>query len=132
MADKLQAFGFQAGALGPDHIQGRLAALFLIAKAGSDFVPARQILAGLLPGRISCLDLVNTLEQSLVRWLQISEFWRDAVLGLLILLAVRLFVPPMLIDDLDQVPRIQSNSHPQAFSTAVSRRVPDGFTRGKK
>jgi rhamnose transport system permease protein len=32
--------------------------------------------------------MIDTLEQSLIRWLQISEFWRDAVLGLLILLAV--------------------------------------------
>lgn len=32
--------------------------------------------------------LIDTLEQSLIRWLQISEFWRDAVLGMLILLAV--------------------------------------------
>ena len=32
--------------------------------------------------------MINTLEQSLRRWLQISEFWRDALLGLLILLAV--------------------------------------------
>ncbi len=32
--------------------------------------------------------MINTLEQSLIRWLQISEFWRDALLGLLILLAV--------------------------------------------
>jgi rhamnose transport system permease protein len=32
--------------------------------------------------------MIDTLEQSLIRWLQISEFWRDAVLGMLILLAV--------------------------------------------
>ncbi|GAB4127830.1 MAG: ABC transporter permease [Roseiflexaceae bacterium] len=32
--------------------------------------------------------LIDTLGQSLIRWLQISEFWRDALLGLLILLAV--------------------------------------------
>ena len=32
--------------------------------------------------------MIGILEQSLVRVLQISEFWRDAVLGLLILLAV--------------------------------------------
>ena len=32
--------------------------------------------------------LIATLEQSLLRWAQISEFWRDAVLGLLILLAI--------------------------------------------
>ena len=32
--------------------------------------------------------MINTLELSLLRWLEISEFWRDAILGLLILLAV--------------------------------------------
>ena len=32
--------------------------------------------------------LIDTIGQSLIRWLQISEFWRDALLGLLILLAV--------------------------------------------
>ena len=32
--------------------------------------------------------LIDLLEQSLIRWLGISEFWRDALLGLLILLAV--------------------------------------------
>ena len=32
--------------------------------------------------------LIATLEQSLLRWRIISEFWRDALLGLLILLAV--------------------------------------------
>jgi rhamnose transport system permease protein len=31
---------------------------------------------------------IDLLGQSLIRWLQISEFWRDALLGLLILLAV--------------------------------------------
>ena len=32
--------------------------------------------------------LIDLLDQSLIRWLSISEFWRDAILGLLILLAV--------------------------------------------
>jgi rhamnose transport system permease protein len=32
--------------------------------------------------------LIDLLENSLIRWLEISEFWRDALLGLLILLAV--------------------------------------------
>ncbi len=32
--------------------------------------------------------LIGTLEQSLLRWRIVSEFWRDALLGLLILLAV--------------------------------------------
>jgi rhamnose transport system permease protein len=32
--------------------------------------------------------LIDLLGQSLLRWLQISEFWRDAILGLMILLAI--------------------------------------------
>jgi len=32
--------------------------------------------------------MINLLQQSLLRWLQISEFWVDALLGGLILLAV--------------------------------------------
>ena len=32
--------------------------------------------------------LIATLEQSLLRWRVVSEFWRDALLGFLILLAV--------------------------------------------
>lgn len=32
--------------------------------------------------------LVDTIDTSLVRWPLVSEFWREAVLGLLILLAV--------------------------------------------
>ena len=32
--------------------------------------------------------LIDVLENSLIRWLEISEFWRDALLGMLILLAV--------------------------------------------
>jgi rhamnose transport system permease protein len=32
--------------------------------------------------------LIDLLENSLIRWVEISEFWRDALLGLLILLAV--------------------------------------------
>jgi rhamnose transport system permease protein len=44
--------------------------------------------SGTVIGALLGTIMINTLEQSLVRWLQISEFWRDAVLGLLILLAV--------------------------------------------
>ena len=32
--------------------------------------------------------LIDLLQQSLIRWLEVSEFVRDAILGLLILLAV--------------------------------------------
>jgi rhamnose transport system permease protein len=32
--------------------------------------------------------LIDLLQQSLIRWLEVSEFLRDAILGLLILFAV--------------------------------------------
>jgi rhamnose transport system permease protein len=44
--------------------------------------------AGTMIGALLGTVLIATLEQSLLRWDIISEFWRDAVLGLLILLAV--------------------------------------------
>jgi rhamnose transport system permease protein len=44
--------------------------------------------SGTMVGALLGAVLIDTLEQSLIRWLEISEFWRDAVLGLLILLAV--------------------------------------------
>ena len=44
--------------------------------------------SGSLIGALLGTILIATLEQSLLRWRVISEFWRDAVLGLLILLAV--------------------------------------------
>lgn len=43
---------------------------------------------GSLIGALLGTILIATLEQSLLRWRVVSEFWRDAVLGLLILLAV--------------------------------------------
>jgi rhamnose transport system permease protein len=44
--------------------------------------------SGTVIGALLGTVLIDILEQSLIRWLQISEFWRDAILGLLILLAV--------------------------------------------
>ncbi len=44
--------------------------------------------SGTVIGALFGATLIDTLEQGLIRWLQISEFWRDALLGLLILLAV--------------------------------------------
>ena len=52
--------------------------------AASTSSAARARSIGALLGAV----MIGTLEQSLFRWLQISEFWRDALLGLLILLAV--------------------------------------------
>ena len=44
--------------------------------------------SGTMFGTLLGAVLISTLEQSLLRWDQISEFWRDAILGLLILFAV--------------------------------------------
>lgn len=44
--------------------------------------------SGTMIGALLGTVLIATLEQSLLRWAIVSEFWRDALLGLLILLAV--------------------------------------------
>jgi rhamnose transport system permease protein len=44
--------------------------------------------SGTVVGALLGTVLIDLLEQSLIRWLSISEFWRDAILGLLILMAV--------------------------------------------
>ena len=44
--------------------------------------------SGSMVGALLGAVLIDVLENSLIRWLEISEFWRDALLGLLILLAV--------------------------------------------
>ena len=44
--------------------------------------------SGTVVGALLGALLIDLLENSLIRWLEISEFWRDALLGLLILLAV--------------------------------------------
>jgi rhamnose transport system permease protein len=44
--------------------------------------------SGSAVGAMLGIVLIDLLEQSLLRWLEISEFWRDAILGAMILLAV--------------------------------------------
>ncbi|MCU0492399.1 MAG: ABC transporter permease [Chloroflexaceae bacterium] len=44
--------------------------------------------SGTVVGALLGAVLIDLLGQGLIRWLGISEFWRDAILGLLILLAV--------------------------------------------
>jgi rhamnose transport system permease protein len=44
--------------------------------------------SGSMVGVLLGAALIDTLQQSLLRWLEVSEFIRDAILGLLILLAV--------------------------------------------
>ena len=43
---------------------------------------------GTMLGALLGVILINTLQQSLIRWVQISAFWIDALLGILILAAV--------------------------------------------
>lgn len=44
--------------------------------------------SGTMIGALLGAFMINLLQQSLLRWLQISDFWVDAFLGMLILLAV--------------------------------------------
>lgn len=44
--------------------------------------------SGSMIGALLGTFLIATLEQSLLRWAVVSEFWRDALLGMLILIAV--------------------------------------------
>jgi rhamnose transport system permease protein len=44
--------------------------------------------SGTVFGALLGAVLIDLLENSLFRWQVISEFWRDAILGMLILLAV--------------------------------------------
>ncbi len=44
--------------------------------------------SGTVFGALLGAILIDLLDNSLIRWLAISEFWRDAMLGMLILLAV--------------------------------------------
>ena len=44
--------------------------------------------SGSIFGAVLGAVLIDLLENSLIRWLQISEFWRDAMLGILILASV--------------------------------------------
>lgn len=44
--------------------------------------------SGSILGVVLGTALVDTLQNSLLRWQVISEFWRDAILGMLIILAV--------------------------------------------
>lgn len=44
--------------------------------------------SGTIIGTLLGAILIDLLDNSLIRWVEISEFWRDALLGMLILLAV--------------------------------------------
>ncbi|MBX2998096.1 MAG: ABC transporter permease [Caldilineaceae bacterium] len=76
---------------------GRFGTITVVAAQGMEL----QVVAAVVVGGVNIFGgsgtifgallgtiLIATLEQSLLRWAQISEFWRDALLGLLILMAV--------------------------------------------
>ena len=66
--------------------------------------------------------LIATLEQSLLRWDIISEFWRDALLGLLILLAVA--ADAVILD------RIRSLWARTSMRSLSERELPEGGAHG--
>lgn len=61
-----------------------LASVAAVVVGGVNIFGGSGTIIGALLGAI----LIDLLENSLIRWLEISEFWRDALLGMLILLAV--------------------------------------------
>lgn len=61
-----------------------LASVAAVVVGGVNIFGGSGTVFGSLLGAI----LIDLLENSLIRWLAISEFWRDALLGMLILLAV--------------------------------------------
>jgi rhamnose transport system permease protein len=61
-----------------------LASVAAVVVGGVNIFGGSGTVFGALLGAI----MIDLLENSLIRWLEISEFWRDALLGLLILLAV--------------------------------------------
>ncbi len=61
-----------------------LASVAAVVVGGVNIFGGFGTVIGALLGAI----LIDLLENSLIRWLEISEFWRDALLGMLILLAV--------------------------------------------
>jgi rhamnose transport system permease protein len=77
--------------------------------------------SGTVGGALLGALLIDLLGQGLIRWLGISEFWRDAILGLLILLAVvsdaiilgwlrRLWAPSALASRTSAAPAITKES----------------------
>ncbi len=61
-----------------------LASVAAVVVGGVNIFGGSGTVIGALLGAI----LIDLLDNSLIRWLEISEFWRDALLGMLILLAV--------------------------------------------
>jgi rhamnose transport system permease protein len=77
--------------------------------------------SGTMLGALLGTVLIATLEQSLLRWAIVSEFWRDALLGLLILLAV---AADALI--LDRVRRLWTRSEILASTETEKTQVQEG------
>jgi rhamnose transport system permease protein len=76
---------------------GRFGNLTVVAAMGTELQAIAAVVvggtstmggSGTAFGTLLGASLIGLLDQSLLRWRLISEFWRDAVLGLLILLAV--------------------------------------------
>jgi rhamnose transport system permease protein len=83
--------------------------------------------SGTVVGALLGTILIDLLDQSLIRWLEISEFWRDAILGLLILLAVA--TDAVLLKRM----RLWWAQRLQAQSTALHREVPtEAITEGRE
>jgi rhamnose transport system permease protein len=108
-AARVAGFPIQRDILGAFVLSGALAGLagfMFLARFGNITVVAGQglelqVVAAVVVGGVNIFGgvgsvigallgaiLIDLLQQSLIRWLEVSEFLRDAILGLLILLAV--------------------------------------------
>ena len=61
-----------------------------MTSAGGAARPTVLLLGGVVVGVLMGAVLVDTIDNSLTRWELVSEFWRDALLGMLIMVAVTL------------------------------------------
>ena len=93
-----------------------------VSKMAADDASASSISSGSMLGAFLGTILIATLEQSLLRWDIISEFWRDALLGLLILLAVA--ADAVILD------RIRSLWARTSMRSLSERELPEGGAHG--
>ena len=84
--------------------------------------------SGSVIGTLIGAALIDLIDTSLVRWELVSEFWRDAVLGFLILLAVatdtimsRRLLRVRAKDDLGTADQEPEAAHPDAIGSAPMR-----------
>ncbi len=78
--------------------------------------------SGTVIGALLGATLVNILDQSLIRWMAISEFWRDFLLGFLILMSVAL--DAVVMNRLRRFWARRETPVPQSYQETPAQEVP--------